>query len=115
MGVTGLAADADATDDVTYTLSNNAGGRFAIHATTGVVTVADNTLLDYETNTSHNVIVRATSTDASAQTKAFTINILDATNEYTVGPISDSDAAPDEVSTKLRRSIRLPLLLWSRR
>ena len=53
VGVTGLATDADATDSVTYSLSDNAGGRFAIDANTGVVTV--NGALDYEANTSHSV------------------------------------------------------------
>ena len=39
VGLTGLATDADATTNVTYTLSDDAGGRFAIDANTGVVTV----------------------------------------------------------------------------
>ena len=34
---------------VTYCLTDDAGGRFAIDANTGVVTVADGSLLDYET------------------------------------------------------------------
>ena len=40
VGVTGLATDADVTDNVTYTLDDDAGGLFAIDANTGVVTVA---------------------------------------------------------------------------
>ena len=48
LGLTGLAADADATDNVTYSLSDDAGGRFAIDANTGLVTV--NGALDYEQN-----------------------------------------------------------------
>ncbi len=48
VGVTALASDADATNNsITYSLDDDAGGRFAIHATTGVVTV--NGVLDYET------------------------------------------------------------------
>jgi hypothetical protein len=49
VGVTALASDADVTDTVTYSLSSNPGGFFAIDANTGVVTVAD--ALDYEMRT----------------------------------------------------------------
>ncbi|MEZ5670017.1 MAG: cadherin repeat domain-containing protein [Alphaproteobacteria bacterium] len=48
--------------------------RFAIDAATGVVTVADASLLDYETATSHTVTVQATSTDGSTSTQTFTVN-----------------------------------------
>jgi hypothetical protein len=40
LGITALASDPDGTDVVTYSLTNDAGGRFAIDANTGVVTVA---------------------------------------------------------------------------
>ena len=45
-------------DVLTYSLFDNAGGRFAINATTGQVTVANSALLNYEANTSHNITVR---------------------------------------------------------
>ena len=62
VGVTALASDADATNNtITYTLDDNAGGRFAIDGSTGVVTVADGTLLNRELAASHNITVRATS------------------------------------------------------
>ena len=41
-------------------------GRFSIDAATGVITVADASLLDYETATSHTVTVQATSSDVVA-------------------------------------------------
>ena len=70
VGVTALAADADATNNtITYTLDDNAGGRFAIDGITGVVTVADGTLLDREAAASHNITVRATSSDGSSTRK----------------------------------------------
>jgi hypothetical protein len=75
VGITALATDSDATTNtVTYTLDDTAGGRFAIDAVTGIVTVADGTLLDRESAASHNIIVRATSADGSSSTQAFTIN-----------------------------------------
>ncbi|WP_306296814.1 LamG-like jellyroll fold domain-containing protein, partial [Candidatus Entotheonella palauensis] len=45
-------------DPLSYTLTGDAGGRFAIDSNSGILTVADGTLLDYETNTSHTITVR---------------------------------------------------------
>ena len=45
----------------TYSLIDNAGGRFAINSTTGLVSVANGVLLDYETAASHAITVRASS------------------------------------------------------
>ena len=98
VGVTALATDADATNTITYTLDDDAGGRFAINASTGVVTVANSTLLDYETATSHNITVRATSSDGSSTSAGFTINLTDDNTEFSIGAVSDSDAAANEVS-----------------
>jgi len=94
VGLTGLATDADATATITYSLDDDAGGRFAIHATTGVVTV--NGALDYETATSHSVTIRATSSDGSQSTQTFTITVNDV-GESSVGAISDTDVAADYV------------------
>ena len=93
--MTALAADADATDGVTYALSDDAGGLFAIDGSTGVVTV--NGALDYETATSHTLTVRATSTDGSFSTRSFTITVTDV-NESGVGAISDTDGSADFVA-----------------
>ncbi|MFM7468283.1 MAG: cadherin domain-containing protein, partial [Vampirovibrionales bacterium] len=65
---TGL--DYDNPDTLTYTLTDNAGGRFAINSTTGVVTVADSSLLDFESATTHNITVRVT--DAGGLTRDLT-------------------------------------------
>ena len=96
--MTALATDGDATDTITYSLDDDAGGRFAINATTGVVTVANNTLLDYETTTSHNITVRATSSDTSTNTAGFTINLTDDNTEFSISAVSDSNAAGNSVS-----------------
>jgi hypothetical protein len=58
VGLTTLAFD-PAGGLVTYSLSDNAGGRFAIDSSTGIVTVLDGTLLDYESATSHTITVVA--------------------------------------------------------
>ncbi|MFZ5527606.1 MAG: cadherin domain-containing protein [Pseudomonadota bacterium] len=98
VGITARATDADATNNtVTYTLSDNAGGRFAINATTGVVSVANGALLDYETASSHSITVLASSSDGSTSSQSFTINLIDV-NEYDLGAVSDVDASPDLVA-----------------
>ena len=52
--------DVDVGDALRYSLTDSAGGRFAIDATTGVLTVADGSLLNYEAAASHNITVRVT-------------------------------------------------------
>jgi hypothetical protein len=61
-------------DAVTYSLTDDASGRFAIDGTTGVVTV--NGLLDFESATSHSITVQATDGDI-IRTQSFTINVTD--------------------------------------
>ena len=73
-----FAFDADATvHGVVYSLDDNAGGRFAINANTGVVTVADGSGLNYEVNSSHSIIVRALSDDGSTSVTTVGIAVLD--------------------------------------
>jgi subtilisin-like proprotein convertase family protein len=74
VGVTAFADDPDSGDTVTYELTDNAGGLFAIDVNSGVVTVAGS--LDFETTTSHSITVKATSTDGSMVSDDFTINVL---------------------------------------
>src|SRR5262249_10237354 len=73
VGITAFSTDVDG-PPVSYSLTDNAGGRFAINSTTGVVTVANGSLLDYETTPSHQIIVRATDGTLSS-TQTFTIAV----------------------------------------
>ena len=57
--------DPDAGDTFTYVLLNNAGGRFAVNSVTGVITVANGTLLDFETAQQYSI--EAQVTDAAGQ------------------------------------------------
>lgn len=98
VGITAFATDADSTNNsVTYSLDNNAGGRFAINSLTGLVTVADGTLLNREAAASHSIIVRATSADSSFSTQTYTINLIDV-DEFDVSPITDTNATLDRVN-----------------
>lgn len=75
VGITAQAADPNG-DGFAYSLADNAGGRFAIDPVTGVVTVANGGLLDFETQASWAITVRASDgTHFSDQT--FTINLTD--------------------------------------
>ena len=76
VGITASASDADATNNtITYSLDDDAGGRFAIHVATGVVIVTG--VLDCEATSSHTIIVRATSSDGSFATHNVAITVLD--------------------------------------
>ncbi len=76
VGITATASDADATTNtVSYSLSNNAGGRFVIDATSGVVTTA--AVLDAEQAASHAITIVATSADGSSTSTGFTIAVTD--------------------------------------
>ena len=73
IGITASSTDPDGTA-LTYSLTDSAGGRFAINASTGVVTVANSTLLDYESNSSHTIIVQA-SDGTNNTTQSFAISV----------------------------------------
>ncbi|MBS1191936.1 MAG: hypothetical protein H6R10_3728, partial [Rhodocyclaceae bacterium] len=94
VGVTALGTDADTGATVIYALTNDAGGRFAIDAATGVVTVAGP--LDYEAATTHTITVRATSSDGSVQSGDFAIAVTNVNDNPVV--LSDSNAAANTVA-----------------
>ncbi|RZI79930.1 MAG: hypothetical protein EOP38_24035, partial [Rubrivivax sp.] len=72
-----LDSSAVAGNTVSYSLVNSAGGRFTIDAATGVVTVADGTLLKYEDAHSHNITVRATDSGGQALDTIYVVNLSD--------------------------------------
>ena len=95
-GLRAQAVDADVTANaVTYALADDAGGRFAIDASTGILTVA--AALDAETALGHTVVVRATSADGSVWTQAFAVAVTDV-DEFDLSAIGDVDTAPDTVA-----------------
>ena len=58
-----------------FATNGDAGGRFAIDAATGEITVADGSLLDYETNTSHSVSIDVTDAAGNTDNHSVTIEI----------------------------------------
>ena len=90
VGITIQAANADA-----YTLTDNAGGRFAIDRDSGLVTVANGSLLNFEDATSHSIIALA-SNPHSSRSMRFAIAVT-GVNEFDLGPVTDSDSADNEL------------------
>jgi Ca2+-binding RTX toxin-like protein len=69
------ATDPDQGDVLTYSLTNNAGGRFAIDPSTGIITVANGSLLDYETSPTQGIVAKATDVGGLSVSSAFTIGL----------------------------------------
>src|SRR5690606_24256236 len=67
--------DADKGDSHTYSLVNDAGGRFTIDEKTGEIRVADGGKLNYESATSHKVTVRVTDSGGLSYDEAFKIGV----------------------------------------
>ena len=82
---------------MTYFLTEDSGGSFAIDQTTGIVTTA--TELDFETQSVHTIEVEAISSDGSTSTETFTINVTDV-NEAPV-------AFPDSFTLNANTSLNL--------
>ena len=83
----------DATDPLTYSIqSQTVAGAFAIDADSGEITVADGSLLDYDTNAAHSVTVRVSDGSLTYE-KAFTISLADVV-EFVVTNTSDRGRAP---------------------
>ncbi|MFM6548291.1 MAG: beta strand repeat-containing protein, partial [Microcystis panniformis] len=67
------ASDNNTNDTHTFSLINNASGRFAI--VNNQLVVADGSLLDYETNTQHTIRVKATDNTGLSYERNLTISI----------------------------------------
>ncbi|MDZ3837786.1 MAG: cadherin domain-containing protein, partial [Rhodospirillales bacterium] len=99
------AAKGAAGDVFRYSLSNNAGGRFAIDAQTGVITVAAGAVLDYEGATSHAIEVAVTDAKGITTKQGFTITVLDvnetipAVVSLSGGSIRENAPAGEQVAT----------------
>ena len=88
---------------VVYSLTDNAGGRFAIDFSTGVVTVANALLLDFEnTAPGHAYTITAQSSDGTlASSQNFSIAV---TYVAPTALPTDSNGAPAEHPRKPRRT-----------
>ena len=71
-----VGSDPDAGDTLTYGLVDDAGGRFAIDATTGALTVAGGAAIDYEAAISHGILVSVTDAAGASANFALTIDVI---------------------------------------
>ncbi len=72
----------DATNALTYSLTTQTvAGAFSINSDTGVITVANGALLNFEAQTSHTLTVRVTDGSGATFDKAYTIALNNLTEE----------------------------------
>jgi VCBS repeat-containing protein len=71
-----VGSDLDRSDVLTYSLLDTAGGRFGIQVATGEIFVADGGGLDYETATSHSILVRVSDTPGAFADLWVTIDVI---------------------------------------
>ncbi len=79
--------DPDKGDTHTFSLVNDAGGRFTVDAQTGQIRVADGGKLDFETATSHSVTVRVKDSGGLTYDEAFSVqvkNVNEAPTDLTI-------------------------------
>ena len=64
-------------DTLTYSLTNNADGRFTINSNSGEITVADGSRLNHEDSGSHSITVKISDGKGGVTTRNYTVNISD--------------------------------------
>jgi len=81
-GLVGIASDPDPEDTVTYSLTDDAGGRFTIDPVTGIVTVTGAVAL--AAGTTYSVEITATSSDTTTSVETFDIGVVDGADDFAV-------------------------------
>ncbi|MES0882123.1 cadherin domain-containing protein [Roseibium sp. SCP14] len=96
VGITAFAEDGNASDSVSYALSDD---RFSVDAD-GVVTVAPGASFDFETESTVDLTITATSTDGSTSSQTFSIAVSDVAEDLQLsdGGISFTDIGTAELS-----------------
>ncbi len=94
VGIMASATDIDSGDTQTYLLTDDAGGRFKIDSSSGIVTVRDATLLNHEDAASHAITVQVEDSQGATASATFSIDIA---NVSPSGP-TDSDSADNSVA-----------------
>ena len=81
----------DTTQAITYAINGQTvAGAFAIDASTGQITVADGSKLDFETTATHTLTVRTTDADNNTYDEDFTISLSD---------LAEENEAPSDLSS----------------
>ncbi|HEX8666087.1 MAG TPA: cadherin domain-containing protein [Beijerinckiaceae bacterium] len=80
-----FGSDVEDFGSTTYSLTDSAGGRFAINPSSGQITVANGVLLDYEQSGAHSITVRATDSGGLFVERTFTVPVVDVNPETASG------------------------------
>ncbi len=84
-----LATDPDTLDSLTYSLLDNAGGRFSFNSATRTISVANGALLDFETATSHSITLRVTDSKGLTADLNLTVNVNDLPGQTFTSTVAD--------------------------
>ncbi|TKB66073.1 MAG: DUF4347 domain-containing protein [Nitrospira sp.] len=102
-------SDVDAGDTKTYSLTDTAGGRFAINSATGQLTVANGSLLNYESAANHTVTVQVTDSGGQSYTEQFTINLTNVNEGPTDLALSANTVAESAVTGTVVGAVTAPM------
>ncbi|WP_292179710.1 RTX toxin [Mesorhizobium sp.] len=94
-GITASATDPDAGSTVTYSINDS---RFAIDASSGVITRSATGTLDFETQSSINLTVKATSSDGSTANQVFTLAVLNSPEPVAFNTQPDANPAANQIT-----------------
>ena len=83
----------------TFSLTDDASGRFAIDSSTGEITLANASLLDYETAISHDVTVEVTDAAGNTYSETLTISVDNVLEPYQSIPLSTQNVDEDGLLT----------------
>jgi parallel beta-helix repeat protein len=95
-----LASDPDTGDSLVFAIeSGNVGGAFAIDPTSGDLFVANSSALDFESNPTIGLIVRAEDNSGSSSTAQVRVNVLDINEAVTISAPTRVDLVEGQVAT----------------
>jgi Ca2+-binding RTX toxin-like protein len=84
------ASDPDGGDALTFTLTDDADGRFVIDAQTGIVRLAEGAALDFESMMQHDIEVEVTDAGGLSATRAFTIAVTNVNEQPVTQALSSN-------------------------
>lgn len=108
VGYTATIAPDPEGHNISWSLTSDPLAIFAIDANSGLVTIADNTNLDFEQTNSYQVSITATETNGSPTNLASTLNVTVTINDVEEGIDSDEDGLTDDLEAQYGTNINDP-------
>jgi hypothetical protein len=99
VGLTFLATPPDSGGPVTYSLLDDAGGRFRIHPTRGGIFVTSGAIIDRETAAFYTIVVKASGSDGSSSTASYRIDVIDVNEAPRVEVANRITSLPENSAT----------------